>query len=417
MSTEQGRVRLTLPRLHAEQQRIRDRHLRYSVVRAGRRFGKTALGLDLLIDDALLTGKPVAWFAPAYRYVTEVWNEAKRSLAPLITHSNKTELRMELVTGGTLEFWTLDGPDPARGRKYRRVIVDEAAMVRDLKTRWEQAIRPTLTDLRGDAFFFSTPKGRGNFFAELCGRGNERQRLLQGWQEFHAPTASNPFIPPDEIEAARSELPDLVFRQEYLAEFVDLAGGVVDAQWIRIGGPPPGLTLVMGVDLAISVKDDADFTAIAVLGRDPQTGVVYVVDVRRRRATFHGALEFIREMAAEHRPSVIAVEQVQYQAAAVQELTRTTTLPVRGVRPDKDKLMRFAGMLSRYEQGLVRHAATLPADFRDELLSFPVGAHDDQVDALAYAFSVLPTDGPPLATAGSRVFGGSTHAYSLAPSL
>ena len=94
-------------------------------------------------------------------------------------------------------------------------------------------------------------------------------------------------------------------------------------------------------------------------------------------------------MAEKWNPAVIAIEQVQYQAAVVQELLRTTRLPVRGIRPDKDKLTRFLPLVARYEQGLVRHAPGLPGWFEDELLSFPVGKHDDGVDALAYSFAAL----------------------------
>lgn len=395
--------RLLLPRLHPPQQAMRDGALRYNVARCGRRFGKTALGLDLLIDDSMLRGLPVAWFAPTYRVLEDVYREAKRLLVPLTAATNKTEMRLELVTGGVMEFWTLDGPDPARGRKYARIVVDEAAMVRDLKTRWEQAIRPTLTDLKGDAWFMSTPKGK-NFFAELCQRGQTPARVREGWRDFHAPSAANPFLDPAEIEAARRELPDLVFRQEYLAEFVDLQGGVVRRDWLVTGEAPEGARKVFGVDLAISTKDDADWTAVAVMSRTPD-GLVWIHDVRRIRAQFHGAMEFIKAMAAEHRPVCIAIEQVQFQAAVIQELLRTTTLPVRGVRPDKDKLTRFAPMLARYEQKLVRHSAGLPMAFIDELTSFPVGEHDDQIDSVSYAWSAIELGGRVSYVAGApRVF-------------
>jgi predicted phage terminase large subunit-like protein len=88
----------------------------------------------------------------------------------------------------------------------------------------------------------------------------------------------------------------------------------------------------------------------------------------------------------------------------VQELLRTTTLPVRGVRPDKDKLTRFLPLLTRYQQQQVRHdPAKVPAWFREELLAFPEGQHDDGVDAASYAFSALGHSGG-VASAGHRQF-------------
>jgi phage terminase large subunit-like protein len=68
---------------------------------------------------------------------------------------------------------------------------------------------------------------------------------------------------------------------------------------------------------------------------------------------------------------------------------------VRGIRPDKDKLTRFMPLLTRYEKRMVRHdPARVPAWFREELLSFPEGQHDDGADAAALGFAALAAAGP-----------------------
>jgi predicted phage terminase large subunit-like protein len=168
---------------------------------------------------------------------------------------------------------------------------------------------------------------------------------------------------------------------------------------------PPGLPVVLGVDLAISEREGADFTAIVAMARDPESGLVYIKEVERLRAGFHEVLERIKAAAARHKPRMIAVEQVQFQAAVVQELARTTTLPVRGVRADRDKVTRFAPLLTRFEQRLVRlDPSGCPAAFRDELLAFPEGKNDDMVDAAAHAFSALGMAVGGYAAAGTRVF-------------
>jgi predicted phage terminase large subunit-like protein len=264
-------------------------------------------------------------------------------------------------------------------------VIDEAAHARYLKDAWERAISPTLTDFGGDAWFISTPNGM-NYFYELFRRGGDP--TFPDWASFHMPTSANPHIDPAEVEQKRRELPDLVFRQEYLAEFVTFGGGLVKPEMLADAPCPPGLPVVLGVDLAISERAGADYTAIVALARDPETGIVYVKEAERHRCGFHDVIQRIKAAAARHNPRVIAVEQTQYQAAVVQELTRTTTLPVRGIRPDKDKVTRFLPVLTRYEQRLIRHDPSgVPAWFRDELLSFPEGEHDDGADALAYAFA------------------------------
>lgn len=375
---------------------------RFNVARMGRRWGKTVFGEDYLLDlegpQSVLRGFPVAWFAPNYKYLKEPWRDIKRILRPLIRHKDEVDHRIELTTGGVVEFWTLDSDDPARGRKYARIVVDEAAIVRRLLPKWNESIRPTLTDYRGGALFASTPKGRNDFH-----KLDQRSLTRPSWASFHAPTRNNPHISEDEIEEARLDMPALVFRQEYLADYVESGGAVVQEAWIQAGAPPPTLPIVLGVDLAISTKSSADWTAIVAMSRNPRDGHVYVRGVWRFRAPFNEILERIKVIAKEQNAVAIGIEDNQFQAAVVQELLRTTKLPVRGLRRDKDKLTAFMPLAVRYEQGLVFHEEHVPAYFVDELLAFtgtPDDDHDDMVDAASNAFLMLPS-GPSIASAGA----------------
>jgi predicted phage terminase large subunit-like protein len=381
-------LRIQLWTRHAGQKQLAREARRFNIACMGRRWGKTRFGIDLLMDKGMaLEGRPVGWFAPQYKLLEEVYREARRVLQPVIVAANSQQHRLELLGGGTIDFWTLDNPDAGRGRKYARVIIDEAAMARNLEEAWTQAIRPTLADLSGDAWFLSTPKGKG-FFKTLFDKADSDP----DWMRWQMPTSTNPYIQPGEIEAMRHDLSSIVFQQEILAEFVDMAGAVIQREWLRVHPAPTHLPVVLGVDLALSTKETADYTAVVALCRNPDSGQITVLDAQRARVPFHAALQFIQQMAAKWNPVSIAVESVQYQAAAVQELLRTTTLPVQGVRPEGDKLLRFQPLIARYEQGLIYHAPGLPGCFEDELLSFPVGDHDDLVDALAYAWRALPND-------------------------
>ena len=377
-------IRLVLPRPHEAQQVILKEAKRYNVLACGRRFGKTTLGGNLLSDPILKDALPCAWFAPTYRLLEEAYNDHKRIYAPVIRRAVQTPApRIELITGAAIDYWTLDDPSTvARGRKYKRVIIDEAAMARHLEQAWTEAIRPTLTDYKGDAFFLSTPKG-SNYFKTLYGMAGQDE----DWMAWQMPTTANPWIDATEVDKAGESLPSIAFRQEYLAEFVDAAGARIKREWLRYGDCPEGLPTYIGVDLAISTKTESDYTAAVVVSR-AEDGTIYVRDTCRIRADFAGVLRFIESMADKWKPSMIGIEQVQYQAAVVQELLRRTKLPIRGIRPDRDKVTRFAPLEARYEQSQVMHCQGLPAYFEDELLSFPVGRHDDVVDALAYAWQV-----------------------------
>lgn len=374
------------PKLHAGQKTVLASPARFKTLACGRRWGKSLLATYWLAmrEGSAMFGKPVGYFAPEYKRMEEVWDVMSKTLHQVIKAKNKNTGRMTLTTGGVIDFWTLEDERAGASRKYARVVIDEAAHARNLKDVWEQAIGPTLIDLRGEAWFISTPNGI-NFFHDLFLRGEDPD--FPEWASFHMPSTVNPFIPASEVYAKRSELPELVFRQEYLAEFVTFGAGLVKPEMLVNAQFPVGLPVVLGVDLAISEKQGADYTAICAMGRDPATGIVYIKEVERHRCAFNDVLNCIKAAAARHSPRAILIEQTQYQAAVVQELCRTTTLPVQGIRPDRDKLTRFMPLLTRYEQLMVRHDPSgVPAWFRNELLSFPEGANDDGVDAAAYSF-------------------------------
>lgn len=258
------RMEIDLPPLYPKQQQIKVEARRFNVLNIGRRAGKTYLGIRLALETAA-RGLPVGWFAPNYKYVLEVWRDLQSPVRSVAVRINATERRIELSNGGLIEIWTLESGDAGRGRKYARAIVDEAAMVPHLKDEWEKSIRPTLTDLQGDAWFLSTPQGL-NYFYDLFRQGQDSLRYPD-WQSWQMPSSVNPFLPQVEIEAARSDLPALVFQQEYLAEFLSGDGAVfrnVDACLTAPATRAPdhvGHLLVAGVDWA----QLHDFTVVSVV--------------------------------------------------------------------------------------------------------------------------------------------------------
>lgn len=207
-------ITLSLPALHPAQRKIKTEARRFNVLACGRRFGKTLLLSDCAYDIAIDEAAPVGWFAPTYKILTDAWRTMQLHLAPIIIRSSLVERRIELLTDGVIEFWSLDDPNAGRSRRYRRVIIDEAGMVKDLAHVWNAAIRPTLADYQGDAFLGGTPKGRNGFW-ELW-----EQRHPE-WQRWQIPTDANPFIPRAEIAAMRESMPALIVAQEIDAQFTE----------------------------------------------------------------------------------------------------------------------------------------------------------------------------------------------------
>ncbi len=264
-----GEVQVVLAKRHPGQQVIADSGARFKVVMCGRRFGKTAFGVRQACDVAL-AGGPVGWFAPTYKYVLEVWRELLQRLKPVIARSNDQERRIELVTGGVIEMWTMDTPDPGLGRKYQLAVIDEAGIVPELLDLWQRAIRPTLVDLSGRGLFLGTPRGRRHGFVVLFNRGNDPSE--PDWQSFRAKTLDNPYIPPEEVESARRELPPEVFAQEFEGIPTDDGANPFGLEAIReaVGALSDQPPVVYGVDLARSM----DFTV--VIGLDAYRKVAFV---------------------------------------------------------------------------------------------------------------------------------------------
>lgn len=206
-------MNVTLTEPHEAQITVLNEAKRFNVLNCGRRWGKSLLAENLLAEPAL-DGHPVGYFTPTYKLLTEMWKNLLHRLHDAIEHKSVQEKYIKLITGGSIEFWTMDDPNAGRSRKYKRVILDEAAMARHLEEVWLQAVRPTLTDLKGDAWFMSTPKGRNYFHALYHRHMSERD-----WMSWTMPTVSNPYIDPKEILEAKKDLPDIIFKQEYEAEF------------------------------------------------------------------------------------------------------------------------------------------------------------------------------------------------------
>jgi len=365
---------------------------RFNVVNCGRRFGKTTLGIDRAITPQVLP-YPVGWFSPTYKMLLEVWREAVRRLQPIATRVSGGEHRIENAAGGVLEFWSLENPDSARGRKYRRIIVDEAAMVPMLMEAWQFVLRPTLVDYQGDAWFLSTPKGRNGFW-QMWQWGQSPD--YAEWASWQMPTNMNPRIPVTEIEAMRQDMPERRFAQEVLAEFIeDFAGVFRNIKACATAKPLDGRrgdrTYVAGLDWALSY----DFTVLTIIDAntkelvfiDRYNGVDYSMQRQRIKAACDrfGVAGLIAESNAMGKPN--------------NDELRRMGLPVRDfVTTNATKADAIEALAAAFEQGNIRilDDPTLIAElqaYEVERLpsgmvrySAPDSMHDDCVMSLAMAW-------------------------------
>lgn len=210
---------------HAAQMEIhRARGFRFRTVCTGRRFGKTlCMAAELLDRGGGEAGGDYAWVAPTYG-VAERGVEAFKTIAPEFARIvGRMPARAEFEgAAGPCRVWFLsaDNPDSIRGFGFRGIVLDEAAAVP--AAVWNYVLRPTLAQTLGWAVFISTPMGR-NWFYDMFTRGVEGQA---GFKSFTFPSNVSPYFPAKEWEEARLTLPEDVFRQEYMAEFLEDGAGV-----------------------------------------------------------------------------------------------------------------------------------------------------------------------------------------------
>lgn len=363
---------------------------RYRVVACGRRFGKTEIGKHAILR-AFLRGGTCWWLAPTYPMAESVWADLQRLTASLPgIHVQRSQRTLRLSNGGVLSIKSTHEPDHLRGAGLDFVVLDEAAFM--APAVWPEVVQPMLLDRQGRALMLSSPNGR-NWFYQAHQMGVQRRR---SWRDFHFTTADNPFIDPAELDSIRLQVPERIWREEYLAEFLDDLGQVfrgiqaaatapLDAQ------PQPGTRYVAGLDWG----RETDYTALVILDADRKA----VVSIDR----FNGlswALQRARLTALVERwhPAVIWAESNSIGGPNIEALQQDG-LPVRAftttARSKPDLIESLALGIERAELALLPDESLLGelAAYRLERLpaggyrySAPEGLHDDLVIALALAW-------------------------------
>lgn len=223
---------IKIPQYHSGQLKCCVGFKRYNVVCNGRRWGKTIMAIRLaqktminggdVQKDGSRKGGKVGYFVPTFDFAEDFWEEIKERLEPITIYKSESKRIIRLNTGGELKIWSLEKKRAGRSRKYHRVIIDEACFAKDLKTSWEKAIRPTLADYKGDAFFFSSPLF-GTYFQEMFGFADDKKKYFN-WASFQMPTSSNPYIDNEELAEIKSQVDPVTYAQEYDAQFVNTNG-------------------------------------------------------------------------------------------------------------------------------------------------------------------------------------------------
>jgi predicted phage terminase large subunit-like protein len=394
---------ITLPDLHEGQKEVAMDQSRFKVLSAGRRWGKTRLGVWLCLSKAWQGGR-TWWIAPTYAMALEGWKDLRNIGVEYGTTIKESEKTIITPTGGSVSIRSADNPDRLRGAGLDYVVLDEFAFMKE--STWAEVVRPTLTERQGGALFISTPRGF-NHFEKIYHQAED----LNDWNRWLLPTSTNPHVPKSELQIARKEIGSYLFSQEYEAKFVELSGGMFQQDWFKRFTMEDTTVLndegfyeertyivtedervndssirkIATVDLATSTKEQADFTVVTITGVTPK-GKVLVYEVYRKRLEAPDIIPVLKRYLDKYNLDYIGIEKAGFQLALIQ-IARREGLPVKELKADRDKVSRAMPLSARMEGGQVYFLSSglWFDDLQRELLQFPEGEHDDQVDSLAYA--------------------------------
>lgn len=375
---------------------------RFRLVVAHRRFGKTTLAVNEIVRASVMVPGNYFYIAP-YRNQAKMiaWDMFKKYFPPGIVQDwNESDLIVKLSNGSVVSLKGADmDPDRLRGAGLHGVVLDEFA---DMKANvWPEIIRPMLSDTKGWAMFIGTPKPHGQHFRNLFVRGKDEN---EGIASFMFPSSKTGIIDHDELESARKDMPEEIFRQEYECEFLEGKGSVFRKFDRCIRGnletPNPGRHYQMGVDLARL----EDFTVIMVIDRHTRQ-VVHFERFNEIDWSFQKAK--IEAAARRYNDARVKLDATGI-GDPIEEDLRKQGLNVEGIRYTSEQKKKLIENLSiMIEQGEV----TFPniPELIGELETFsyeispstkrvrynaPQGLHDDCVNALALACWEIGTKMP-----------------------
>lgn len=287
--------RWTPLKLHPAQQAYWSSPHRFNVLPCGRRSGKTEFAKRKLVLRAIRGSKfhPSRYFAAAPTNAQAeaiYWNDLK-ALVPerLIAEISETDTTITLITGTEIKVAGMDKPQRIEGQPWDGGILDEYA---DMKAKaWPAHVRPALADRKGWCELIGVPEGRNHYFDTAM---KAKARMAQNgraseWGYFTWLSAD--ILDAAEIAAAKEDLDELTYLQEYEASFVSFTGRAYYAfdalQHVRpiAGRYNPRAPLAFMFDFNVSPGVAAVAQEMELANGNAGTGIIGEVHIPRNSNT------------------------------------------------------------------------------------------------------------------------------------
>ena len=348
--------------------------------------GKTFAGVVEILKQP--AGSRGAVIAPTYNMLKKAPIRSFLEMTEtnnLLKSFNKSELVAELHNGTKIDFMTADNPERLRGLNLGWFWLDEAAMMNDdtwLIMLGRLRLNP------GRAWITTTPKGFNWLYKTF-------QNSAGDYRVIRSKTSQNLFLSTEYLESLKGQYSTSFARQELDGEFIDDNSNLIRQEWWRYYTVLPKVKrLVWSWDTAFEKGKENDYS-VGTLWADCVDGF-YLVDVVRDKFEFPELKRTVINAFQKHKSSVIIIEKKASGHSLIQELRRSTALPIKEVKVDKDKISRVHAINAYIESGRVLLPENKPwvKDFVEECSFFPSPrVNDDQVDSMTQALNYLTNVG------------------------
>ena len=204
---------------------------------------------------------------------------------------------------------------------------------------------------------------------------------------------------PDEwLAQQRHVLGGADFSAQYQQRPIPEQGNLVRRDWFKTYATEPHRRQIRGLfqswDVAMKTETMNDYSVCvtaAVGGDDSRTGDIYSLNVLREKLAYPDLKRTVAQMAQRWSPTNVIIEDKVTGTPLIQDLRAERIVRPIAYNPSGDKLQRLVLQSAKIEQGRVFLPVSAPwkDDFVTEIIAFPNGRHDDQVDALTQLLGYL----------------------------
>lgn len=395
-------IRLKIPEPHSKAQAEILNWRGHGVALCGRRFGKTEVAVAKLILGAINNPGLYMWIGLSWRsasmkrawrllkaYTRDIWRQVGEDPRKHIREADK---EIDLPGEGTVWLRTAEAPESIAGEAVKGAVMDEFTLMGP--EVWPEYLQPCLLDYGGWLLAVGVPKGKSwasNLF--------EMAKTRKGWHAWQCSTYDNPYINKAAIDEIKAITPELLFRQEYMAEVIDESGcvfrhvGACISATVAQERAINGHTYVAGVDWGRT--NDATVFAVLDVGEraicylDRFQDVDYVAQAARLKGLVDrfGPAKIIAEANAMGLPVIERLQRDGLPVVAWTATNETKAVVVEGLQlafeQESIRILANETLISELQafeatklpSGRVRYAAPTSG-----------GYHDDTIIATALAW-------------------------------